>query len=54
MNCDVKRCRRFFYLEYAAFKKRTRCVSVCDFHWQKHCDEDDKFDLRDHFYPKKV
>jgi hypothetical protein len=42
-------------LSYAAFGPgRTKDVSVCDYHWSKHCDDDDKFDLKEHFYPPRV
>ena len=51
-KCDVKRCRRASFLGYAAFgPRRKKEVDVCMFHWEKHCDEGDKFDLRTHFYP---
>ena len=50
--CDVSRCKRPTLLSYAAFgAKRTKDVSVCEYHWFKHCDDGDKFDLRTHFYP---
>ena len=52
MVCDVKRCQQPMYLSYAAFgARRTKDVSVCQRHWTKHCDDEDKFDLRTHFYP---
>ena len=52
--CDVRRCKRFVILTYAAFgAKRTKDVNVCEHHWNKHCDDDDKFDLVTHFYPVK-
>jgi len=52
--CDVARCKRDPILQYAAFgSKRNRCVDVCDYHWEKHCDDADKFDIREHFYPSK-
>lgn len=51
--CDVKRCRRSIYLGYEAFINVRRSVNVCEFHWKKHCDDDDKFDLRTHFEPNK-
>jgi len=28
-------------------------VDVCQFHWDKHCKDGDKFDLRTHFKRKK-
>jgi hypothetical protein len=52
MVCDVKRCRQLAILSYAAFgARRTKEVSVCERHWEQHCDEDNKFDLRTYFYP---
>lgn len=52
-KCDVKRCRRVTLLTYAAFgPRRKKDVGVCEFHWEKHCDEEDKFDLRTYFYPE--
>jgi hypothetical protein len=52
MTCDVKRCRRPMLISYAAFgARRTKDVSVCQYHWDKHCDDEDKFDLRLYFYP---
>ena len=54
MTCDVARCRQPTLLTYAAFgARRTKDVSVCERHWNKHCDEDDKFDLVTYFYPVK-
>ncbi len=51
-KCDVKRCRRASFLGYTAFgPRRKKEVDVCEYHWEKHCDEGDKFDLRTHFYP---
>ncbi len=53
-NCQVKRCRQHAYLLYGAFgPRRTKEVAVCQPHWERHCDEDDKFDLVAHFYPPK-
>jgi hypothetical protein len=52
MKCDVSRCKRPMLLSYAAFgARRTKDASVCQYHWEKHCDDEDKFDLRLHFYP---
>ena len=53
MTCDVRKCQRPSYLGYEAFKRTNRCVGVCEWHWRKHCDDNDKFDLRTHFYPKR-
>ena len=51
-KCDIKRCRRFSIVMYAAFgPRRTKEVGVCEYHWGKHCDEGDAFDLRLYFYP---
>ena len=53
--CDVGRCKHPSLLQYAAFGPgRTKSVGVCDHHWEKHCDDDDKFDLKQHFYPTRV
>ena len=50
--CDVSRCKRPMLLTYAAFgARRTKDVRVCEHHWLKHCDDEDKFDLVTHFYP---
>lgn len=52
--CEVSRCRQPMLLTYGAFgARRTREVIVCERHWNKHCDDGDKFDLRTHFYPVK-
>jgi hypothetical protein len=54
MTCDVKRCRQQFFLFFAAFgPRRKREVAVCQQHWERHCDEEDEFDLIVHFYPPK-
>ena len=54
MMCDVARCKRPTMLTYAAFAKewKAKDVKVCEYHWKKHCDEGDTFDLRVHFKPK--
>lgn len=52
--CDVGKCKRQSEITYAAFGSgTTKEVSVCWRHWEKHCDDEDKFDLRVHFYPPK-
>jgi hypothetical protein len=44
-----------YYLGYAAFDStKNKDVSICQHHWEKHCDEDDKFDIREHFSPVQV
>ena len=54
MMCHVGKCHKPTMLSYAAFgAKRTKDVDVCEYHWVKHCDEADQFDLRLHFYPKE-
>ena len=54
LMCHVGKCNRPTLLGYAAFgAKRTKDVDVCEYHWKKHCNEVDKFDLRLHFYPKE-
>ena len=40
--CEVKNCRTEGYLLY--FGNET-----CKKHWEKHCDESDKFDLKEEF-----
>lgn len=37
--CEVGKCKRPPALGYYNYE-------VCQFHWDKHCDEDDKFDLK--------
>ncbi len=55
MACDVKSCRKDSMLSYEAFgPSRKKSVGVCVEHWTKHCDEEDKFDLKQHFYPSQV
>lgn len=55
MVCDVKSCRKDDALQYAAFGlNRKKQVGVCMTHWEKHCDEEDKFNLIEHFYPSQV
>ena len=53
MTCDVARCKQPMIVTYAAFNddltRKVSDVKVCQRHWEKHCDEKDKFDLRDHF-----
>jgi hypothetical protein len=53
--CDVARCKRPVLLTYAAFDKswRIKDVEVCKLHWDRHCDEEKKFDLRTHFNKRK-
>ncbi len=51
--CDVSRCKRVIMLTYDAFTdKRMKEAEVCQYHWEKHCDEGDTFDIRVHFQPK--
>ena len=57
--CEVSRCKRPTMLTYAAFEepkkgKRIKDVAVCEYHWQKHSDDDDAFDLRVYFAPKEA
>ena len=52
MTCDVARCRKPMLLSYGAFtSKRAKDRWVCEFHWKKHCDDGNRFDLRTHFFP---
>ena len=52
--CDVPRCKRPIMLTYASFKEewKVKDVKVCEYHWHKHCDDKDPFDLRVCFKPK--
>ncbi len=55
MGCDVKSCRKDSRLSYEAFGPgQKKSVGVCEQHWAKHCDEEDKFNLIEHFYPSQV
>ncbi len=55
MSCDVKNCSKDSILQYEAFgPSRKKKVGVCEYHWGKACDEEDKFDLVKHFYPSQV
>lgn len=50
--CEVGRCHQPMILTYTAFgANRIKDVRVCERHWIKHCDDEDKFDLILHFYP---
>lgn len=53
-TCDIRKCKRQMLLSYAAFgAKRTKDVNICEEHWTKHCDDNDKFDIITHFFPMK-
>lgn len=53
--CDVTKCNRPTSLGYSAFGPgKNKDVSICEYHWEKHCDEKDKFDIVEHFYPIRV
>ena len=52
--CDVSRCKRVSYLGYSAFAATNRDVNICQHHWEKHCAGNDKFDIKEHFYPTQV
>ena len=53
--CDVTKCNRGPILGYSAFGPRSKKdVSICEYHWKKHCDDDDKFDIKTHFYPLRI
>ena len=41
-KCDIKKCKGVAILTY--YNK-----SVCEKCWHKHCDEEDKFNLKDKF-----
>jgi len=50
--CDVTRCKRDPIMGYSAFvPDRKKDVRICEYHWEKHCDDEDKFDIRKYFYP---
>jgi hypothetical protein len=52
--CDVGKCKRPSLLQYAAFGPDIdKSVSVCERHWEKHCNDGDKFDLKAYFYPSR-
>ncbi len=54
MVCDVSRCNRVVMLTYDAFvDKRRKEASICQHHWDKHCDEGDAFDIRVYFQSKQ-
>jgi hypothetical protein len=38
-------------LQYSAFEMddHEKVVSICEKHWQKHCDEKDRFDIKKYF-----
>ena len=40
--CEIKHCKQPSFVEYYKHK-------VCKKHWQKECDEDDKFNLKEEF-----
>ena len=49
--CDIGRCKDSPILQYSAFGlKRSKTVGICDKHWEKHCSDNDKFDIRTYFY----
>jgi hypothetical protein len=55
MKCDVGRCNRSSIVQYAAFEHNSGlAVEVCDRHWEKHCDDNERFDLRKHFSAARV
>lgn len=48
--CHVGKCKKPTMLGYSAFGAgSTKDVDVCEYHWTKHCDERDKFDLKLYF-----
>ena len=40
--CEVRRCRKPSYIIYMG-------KDVCSAHWEKHCDDNNKFDLKKEF-----
>ena len=54
MMCEVSRCKRPTLLVFAAFHFDEHLeVDICEYHWEKHCDDDDKFDLEEYFRSSK-
>ena len=53
MTCDVARCKRLSIVIYAAFPNSFKEVSICEKHWELHCDDNNKFDIRVHFKNKR-
>lgn len=52
-TCEIGKCKQFPLLTYAHFPDFPhKQVEVCERHWAKHCDEDDKFDLKVYFKKK--
>ncbi len=43
--CDIAKCKQPVYLAYAALPDGG-VLDVCWNHWEKHCDDKNKFDLR--------
>jgi len=41
--CEVKRCRQLPILGYTI---KGRVVRVCDKHWNDHCDDAKKFEIK--------
>lgn len=55
VGCGIKKCKESSSVGYAAFGPgRTKEVGICERHWQRHCSEKDKFDIREYFYPTRV
>jgi hypothetical protein len=54
MICDVARCKHPSIVGYAAFLNSAKEVSICEKHWEQHCDESSSFDIRTHFFPTKT
>lgn len=51
--CDIGKCKQPSVIQYAAFgANRNKVVEICNNHWERHCDQVDKFDIRTYFYPR--
>jgi hypothetical protein len=46
--CDVQGCNRATYIGWRPLTER-RGRQICEFHWRRHQDENDSFDLFDEF-----
>lgn len=44
-TCKVPRCRQHSSIIYGALPRGMQ-KEVCDNHWQRHCNDEDRFDLR--------
>jgi len=47
-SCDVSGCQRETYMGWRPLTE-SRGRQICEYHWRRHCDEKDSFDLFDEF-----